>query len=86
MRHQRVEIVNHTPALLKIPGNVSTLIILLSFFVVRYCRGAVFALRPELRLVPVVMAVDLVIAGFFTGFLIGRIAFYVKKLQPRQIP
>jgi len=80
VRHNGAKIVDSKKALIRIPGNASTLVILLSFFIVRYARGMAFAIKPELMLVREVMIADIILAGFFIGFLVGRIAFYLRKL------
>ena len=85
VRRSGVKVICHKRCLLSIPGSRSTLIILWGFFFVKYARGMTFALHPELRFIPTIMIIDLVVMGFFLGFLVGRLAFYVREITRPQI-
>ena len=81
VRKAGIRVIDPKKCLLFIPGSYATLCILLGFFIVKYVRGVLFSLNPELRLLPEVMITDLILMGFFLGFLAGRLMFYVKEVR-----
>ncbi len=71
-------IVDKSKAVFILPGSAAFLGILLSFFLLRYIRGAVFSINPSLMQEPRIILLDLVFSGLLVGFLVGRVALYLN--------
>lgn len=72
-----IHIIDRSKGLILIPGGLSVLMIMVSFFIFRYIRGAAFAMNPELINSMHVVVLDLVFSGILTGFFLGRVAKYM---------
>lgn len=74
--NNKVEIVKNSQSV-QVPGSYSTLIILLSFFFVKYYFGYLKSADPDLALK--YSFIENIISGLFSGYLIGRAIRYTYQ-------
>lgn len=75
-RNSKVEPVTELASII-IPGSYSTLIVLISFFAVKYCFGYISFIAPETAVKYSYVA--LTVSGVFAGYIIGRASRFLCK-------
>jgi hypothetical protein len=51
--------------------------VIVSFFLLKYIRGAAFSIHPDLMDNVHAVMLDLIFSGVLAGFLLGRVAKYI---------
>jgi hypothetical protein len=77
-RGNKIKIIKHSQSI-EVPGNYSTLIILISFFLVKYYFGYLKAIEHDLAFK--YSLVENTISGLFSGYFIGRAIRYTYKYR-----
>ena len=72
-------LVDRKKRLLRVPGSIVTLLIILGVFGVRYYFGYLNAIRPDLVCNPHFIHARFAIAGFMAGILLGRLGIYLHR-------
>ena len=67
------QLIDTTKGVFMIPGGVAFLGVLLTFFLLRYTRGVMLSLNPELMQQAHMILLDLLVTGLLIGFMIGRL-------------
>jgi hypothetical protein len=78
-------LIDTSKAIFVIPGSAAFLGIMLSFFLLKYIRGAAFSLHPALMQDPNIILMDLVLSGILVGFLLGRLAMCVNVYRKAMV-
>lgn len=66
-------LIDRSKAIFVIPGGAAFMALTLSFFLLKYIRGAAFHMHPEFLQNPKTIVMDLIFTGFLVGFLFGRV-------------
>ncbi len=75
-RYAKIEIIKSAKSV-QLPGSYSTLLILISFFAVKYTFGYLNSVMPEISMKHSI--IDLVTSGIFSGYVWGRSLRYAYK-------
>ncbi|MCI0381522.1 MAG: hypothetical protein L0207_00495 [Chlamydiae bacterium] len=72
---------DHQKGTITIPGNYSTLVLILLIFILKFSWGYIYAARTEIPYW--IYLSDIITSSLVTGFFVGRAAFFFKSYQKK---